>query len=376
MIPIQPLLADPESAKPAHVKSSANSALRIITLDRPNARNAIDATMTSTLATTIAQTARDPNAYAIVLRSGTPGMFCAGGDVREMAHLAATEPDAARHALAAEYQLIWLLECFSKPVVSLIDGAVMGAGAGMTLVNTHRVAGERYAFAMPEVRLGFFPDDGVASVLGRMPGEIGVFLGLTGRSIGRDDAYALGLVTHCIDARHFPDLERGLADAEPVDPLLDGLHIAPQASPLEAHKEQIAHYFSAPTVPEIVARLSSLRDRRGRDPEAAWVQNVLDDLARACPLALAIALRHIRDSRSMDLRQTLTLDYRLGRRLIGSHNFQEGVRALMIDKNRAPVWRPTTSGDITTTQIENLFQTDPAHELNLLTRFEMQEARV
>ena len=376
MITLRSGLGTLKNAGTEFVKSTSDKAVRTITLDRPAARNAINAAMTSTMTEAITRFARDANAYAVVLRSQTPGMFCAGGDVREMAHLASSAPGEAERSLAAEYELVWLLECFSKPVVSLIDGPVMGAGAGMTLVNTHRVAGKNYAFAMPEVRLGFFPDDGVASELGRMPSEIGVYLGLTGRSIGRADAYALGLVTHCTDASHFDQIERSLADAEPVDTLLDGLHEPPGPGQLAAFQEQIAGCFSGASVTEIAAKLAALRDRAAQPTDVAWAQDVLDDLGCASPQALAIALRHIRDAASMDLRQTLMLDYRAGRRLIGSYNFQEGVRALLIDKNRKPVWRPTRAHDITDTQTAAFFHADPLHEMTLPTRSEMQASRV
>ena len=348
----------------------------MITLERPAAGNALDAAMTKSLAAAVPRIARDTNAYAIVLRARGTGAFCAGGDVREMARLAATEPDAARAALAQEYQLVWLLECFSKPVISLVNGAVMGAGAGITLVNTHRVAGERYAFAMPEVRLGFFPDDGVAAFLGRMPDHIGLYLGLTGRTIGRDDAFALGLVTHCIAASHFAEIENGLADADPVDPLLDRLHETAGPGELAAARPLIADCFGGKTVEEIVARLSRYRDQPPNAEAGAWAVGVLDDLARACPSALKVALRHIRDAWAMDLRHTLMLDYRVGRRLIGTHDFREGVRALIVDKDRTPLWRPQSLADVSASMVDGLFHPDPGGELILPTREEMQAARV
>ncbi len=376
MITIQTGLGAGENAGELNVKSDTAGAVRIITFNRLKARNAINLAMTETLTTAVVQTARDANIYAIIIQSEAPGVFCVGGDVREMARLAAIDHAAADQALAAEYRLVWLLECFSKPVISLINGAVMGAGAGMTLVNTHKVAGKRYAFSMPEVRLGFFPDDGVAAVLGRMPDHVGIYLGLTGRSIGRDDAFALGLVTHCIDEQHFAHIRQCLANADPVDALLDGLHEPPCSSALEEVRSCIRDCFSAPSVAEIIARLRELRESAAHPERKAWATGVMADIARACPIALSIALRHIRDAASMDLRQTLIVDYRIGRRLTGSHNFQAGVQAVIVDKGRQPEWQPRDIADVTDARIETLFHADPAHELILRTREEMQAARV
>ena len=137
-------------------------------------------------------------------------------------------------SLAAEYSLNWLLECFTKPTVSLIDGVVVGSGVGISLYGTHRVAGERYRFAMPETGIGLFPDDGVSWAFARMPDEIGMYLALTGRAIGRADAYRLGLATHCIPAARFGEIAAALAAADTVDDLLDERHDDPGPGELEA----------------------------------------------------------------------------------------------------------------------------------------------
>ena len=343
-------------------------AARIFTLDRPQARNALDNNLKAALSTAIPKSARDADIYAIILRSSRPGVFCAGGDVRELASLAASDPAAAARALAAEYTLVWLLECFSKPVVALMDGTVMGGGAGITQVNTHKVAAETYGFAMPEVHLGFLPDDGVAHALGRLPGAIGEYLALTGRRIGRADAYALGLVTHCIDAAHFDHIERGLADAQPVDPLLDALHRDPGAAEIAAARPLIDKCFGGASIEDIVARL--------RTESGAWAAGAIADIERASPLALKVAMRHVRQSRALDLRQTLSLDYRLGVRMMAAHDFREGVRASLIDKDHTPRWLPRATTEISDAFIDDLFKPSPASFLNLPTRQEMQAARI
>ena len=143
----------------------------IVTLDRPRALNALNTAMRAQIATAFAAWARDPQVYAAVIESATERAFCAGGDVREMVDWGRTRPEDAYRSLAEEYGLNWQLDCFTKPTVSLIDGAVVGSGVGITLYGTHRVAGERYRFAMPETAIGLFPDDGVSWALSTVKGS-------------------------------------------------------------------------------------------------------------------------------------------------------------------------------------------------------------
>ena len=163
------------------VITSIEGAAGTVTLNRPRALNALTAAMRAKIATAFAAWARDPQVYATAIVSTSDRAFCAGGDVREMVAWGKDRPEEARRALAAEYALNWQLDCFTKPTVSLIDGVVMGSGVGITLFGTHRVAGERYRFAMPETRIGLFPDDGVSWAFARMPDHIGMYLALTGR---------------------------------------------------------------------------------------------------------------------------------------------------------------------------------------------------
>lgn len=349
------------------------ASLRVV-LNRPDKRNAISAAMRAEIVTAIPNAARDPNVYALIIRSGVPGIFSAGGDLIELSRVAREHPEEARRLLADEYATNWLLECFSKPTVSLIDGIVMGAGAGLTAYGTHRVAGESYAFAMPETAVGLVPDDGLAWAFARLPGEVGLYLGLTGRRIGRADAFHYGLVTHCIPAARFSEIEQGLRDADPVDPLLDDRHEEPGAGEIEPYREVLEHCFSAASVEEILARLGEEVRRGGA--ASAWCADVLDDLNRRSPTALKLTFRHIREAAGRDLRQTLTIDYRLACRLIQGRDFHEGVRAVLVDKDQRPRWSPAHLAEVTDATVDRFFAYEPGRELNLPTRQEMQAARV
>jgi enoyl-CoA hydratase len=353
------------------VTISGLGALALVTLDRPTSRNALTRSMRSQIAAAVPRWARDPGLYAVAIQSAVPGAFSAGGDVREIISLAASDPAEARGALAEEYTLNWLLECFSKPTVSLIDGIVMGTGAGISTFGTHRVAGENYAFAMPETAIGLFPDDGLAWVFARLADEVGMYLGLTGRRIGRADAFRLGLATHCVSRSNFAAIRDGLAGAEPVDPLLDGLHEDPGAAGIDRWRPVIARCFAADSVGGIRQRLAA-ETGEARD----WAAAVIAELDRKSPLSLAVTHRHICEAAGRDLRQTLQLDYRLAAGFIEGHDFREGVRAALIDKDGAPRWQPATLTDVTPGMVDRLFHHRGSDELVLPTRQEMQAARV
>lgn len=347
-------------------------ALARVVLRRAKALNALTTDMRAILAAAIPTLARDASLYAVALVSENPKAFSAGGDVRELVAWAASEPERARRAFADEYRLNWTLECFSKPTVSLIDGMVMGSGVGISLYNTHRVAAQGYLFAMPETAIGLFPDVGVAHVLARLPDHIGLYLGLTGRSIGRADALALGLVTHCIGREHFAGIEMALAEARPIDPLLDALHADPGEGELAGRIGLISACFSAPSLAEIVARLEAVS---GADRDFAT--GIVADLSKRSPTSLAITLRHIRQARDETLREVLQRDYRLACRCLAGHDFAEGVRAALIDKDNLPLWRPASLAGLRQADIDAYFAPlGPGEDLELPSRAEMQSLRV
>lgn len=353
------------------LKIEIRGSLALVTLARPKALNALTQDMRARLSEQLWAFARDPQVYAVVLQSESPRAFSAGSDVREVIDLARADLAAGRKTFADEYALNWQWECFSKPTVPLIDGMVMGGGVGITQFGTHQVAGEGYAFAMPETAIGLFPDVGVCHVFARLPDHVGMYLGLTGRKIGRADAYALGLVTHCIDAAQFEAIKADLADTWPVDPALDDRHQDPGPGELQSYRLEIARCFSADTVEGIVARLETAEGMH-----RAWAESVIADLGRRSPLALKITQRHIREAGARDLRQTLQADYRIAARILEADgDFFEGVRAALVDKDGAPVWSPARLEDVSDAMVEAYFAPLGAGELVLPTRQEMQALR-
>jgi enoyl-CoA hydratase len=353
------------------LKIEIQGSLALVTLARPKALNALTEHMRGRLSEGLWSFARDPQVYAVVIQSESPRAFSAGSDVREVIGLARGDLAAGLKTFADEYALNWQCECFSKPTVPLINGMVMGGGVGISQYGTHRVAGESYSFAMPETQIGLFPDVGVCHVFARLPDHVGMFLGLTGRSIGRAEAYALGLVTHCIDSSRFEEITAALADAWPVDPILDERDQNCGPGELAAYRETIAGCFSAETVEEILARLDGVT---GSHQE--WAQGVVADLRRRAPLSLKITHRHIRDAKARDLRATLAGDYRLAARILEANgDFYEGVRAAIVDKDGAPRWKPERLADVTDAMLDEYFASLGVKELVLPSREDMQQAR-
>jgi enoyl-CoA hydratase len=344
--------------------------LALITLERTKSLNALTIAMRASLAAWFANFSRDPNVYAVAIASGSPRAFSAGSDVREVVSLGQTDLTAARQTFQDEYALNWRLECFSKPTVSLIDGMVMGGGVGISLYGTHRVAGEGYRFAMPETKIGLFPDVGVCHALARMPDQMGVYLGLTGRMIGRADAYALGLVTHCIDQTRFGEIVAGLADTQPVDPLLDDRHVDPGIGEYAALREVIAKCFSAPDVAQIIARLEAEKGALEH-----WAGETAAELKARSPLSLCVTLRHIQNSADRELRGVLEADYRLACHFLEGHDFYEGVRAAVVDKDNTPKWQPSSVQDVSAAMVDAYTATKSEYSWALPTRAEMQAAR-
>ncbi|MFT3731399.1 MAG: enoyl-CoA hydratase/isomerase family protein [Hyphomicrobium sp.] len=346
-------------------------ALQTFTLNRPQSLNAFDNDMCRVLADTIPRVARNPDVYIVAIVSTSPKAFCAGGDVVALADAAKSDLDTAKSYLRNEYSLDWLLECFSKPTVSFINGICMGSGAGLSAFNTHRIAGENYKWAMPETKLGLFPDVGISRVLAKMPWPIGMYLGLTGRSIGRADAQWLQLVTHCISSHHYEDIFAKLSDAQPVDPILDGLNELQAPGDLQKEHSQILDHFSEPSLDGIFRALA-ISESKGSE----WAKRTLAGLRACSPVSLAITFRHIQAALRFDIRQTLIEDYRLAVRCLQNHDFHEGVRALLRDKDGKPRWQPERYEDIGAALIDEYFAPLPDGDLELQSRAEMQASRV
>lgn len=329
------------------IRFERRGALGLVTLDRPRALNALSLPMIRALHARLDAWAEDPGVRRIALR-GSARAFCAGGDIRHI-HACGTAGrwDDVFAFWQAEYGLIARIGTYPKPVVSLIAGVVMGAGVGLSLHGAARVAAESYQFAMPEVGIGLFPDVGMTHALPRLPGHTGTYLALTGARIGPGDARALGLATHAAPETAFAAILDALADGEPLEAALGVPGFAPPPGPVAEARALIDRCFEAPDVAEILARLEAEADPFAR--EAAVL------MRGRSPTSLCIALAQMRRGPGLSLPEAIRAEYRLVTRVMAGHDFFEGVRAVLVDKDNRPAWQPADLAAVDRAAVEAAF---------------------
>jgi enoyl-CoA hydratase len=325
----------------------------IITLDRPQALNALTVAAVRAIRPRLAEWAADPAVTRVVIRSGNERAFSAGGDIRALHELhEAGRIDEEIDFWREEYQLNAEIKRFPKPYVALIDGIVMGGGVGLSLHGSHRVAGDRYLFAMPEVGIGFFPDVGSTFALPRLPGRAGSYLALTGARLGPGGAIALGLATHRVPSAGFVALLDALATDLDVAGTLAAFSIRPEASD-PARARLIERAFGGESMEAIVEHLE--REASGKGEEALFAQAQAAAIRTKSPLSLKIALEQMRRGPMLDFNEAMRTEFRIVNRIARGHDFYEGVRAAVLDKDNAPRWNPPRLEQVTAEMVESHF---------------------
>ena len=309
-----------------------------VILNRPRALNALTHDMVRALDARLAAWARDDAIAKVVIEGAGRRAFCAGGDIRDL-YAVMTRGDAPfiDAFYRDEYSLNHRIHTYPKPYVALIDGVVMGGGVGVSIHGRHRVVTENALFAMPETGIGFFPDVGGAWFLPRMPGEIGMYLGLTGTRLGPADALYCGVATHYVPREHL---------AEAVDDL-DGLAADPGPAPIAKNRAAIDRCFAGDSVEAIIEALEA--------EKSSWAGETLAALAAKSPTSLKVTFRQLRRGAGLDFAEAMTLEFRLSQRFCASPDFREGVRAAVIDKDRDPKWRPATLAEVGESDIDAYF---------------------
>jgi enoyl-CoA hydratase len=331
----------------APVTATRDGRIGRIVLDRPKALNALDLGMIRALRAALAGWREIPPVHAVVIDSASDRAFCAGGDIRAIReHALAGRADEVERFFAEEYALNAEIAEFPKPYVALIDGICMGGGIGVSVHGSIRVTTEHGVFAMPETAIGFFPDIGATYVLPRLPGELGMYLGLTGQRLTGADAVHAGLATHFVPRARLPALREalmrdGAASVAPFAETLPPFSLAP-------HRAAIDRCFAAPSVTEIIARLEA----EGSD----WARETLATLGRMSPSSLCWSFAAIRRGAGLDLRAALAAELRLTRRVSRHPDFAEGVRAMVVDKDRQPRWTPPALHQVDPAAIEEMLQ--------------------
>ncbi|MGA0563018.1 enoyl-CoA hydratase/isomerase family protein [Ancylobacter sp. VNQ12] len=346
------------------IRFEVRGAAGIVTLDRPRALNAIDHAMVRAMHAALEGWIEDPAVTHVILRSAHERAFCVGGDVRHMVELGlAGRKEAARNYWRDEYALDHLISRYAKPFVSLVDGFCFGGGFGVSGHSRYRIAGENLAFAMPEVAIGLFPDVGATYVLPRLPGWSGTWLAMTGARIGMPDAMALGLYTHHVPIARWPALIDALAGGEPVERSLAQLAAYPPAPALIRLFPEIDRIFAGGSVDAILAALDHAATGEGEVADFARAQR--DTLRRSSPTSVHITFQQMQRGLAHDLAGCLRLEFRLVSRLLDGHDFYEGVRAVLVDKDQNPHWRPARLEDVDPRAIADLIDQPLPDELVL-----------
>ncbi|XP_057980440.1 3-hydroxyisobutyryl-CoA hydrolase 1-like [Malania oleifera] len=324
-----------------------NRSARTYTLNRPRQLNALSYQMVAWLLEIFLHCEKDSNAKLVILK-GKGRAFCAGGDVAAVVHDASKGNwRSGAEFFRTEYILNYVMATFIKPQVSILNGIVMGGGAGASIHGRFRVATENSVFAMPETALGLFPDAGASYFLSRLPGFFGEYVGLTGARLDGAEMLACGLATHFVPKMALSLLEEALYKADSSDPdiisaIIDGFSQQPVLKENSAYHrlDIIDRCFSRRTVEEILSALEMEAVDRADD----WIPEMIMSLKKASPTSLKISLRLIREGRLQGVGQCLAREYRVVCHVLRgelSRDFFEGCRAILLDKDRNPKWEPS-----------------------------------
>lgn len=310
--------------------------LGMITLSRPQALNALNTGMIQALYNQLTEWNAHPEIKAILIKAVPNKAFCAGGDVRWLYEKGMQQDPQQLNFFKEEYQLNLLIAQLKKPYIALMNGMTMGGGVGISLHGSCPIATEHFSFAMPETSIGLFPDVGGAYLLARCPGYLGLYLGLTGNHLTAREALAAGLIkaiipSACID-RFIIALSQLAWEnpAKEIDTCVNSYLIADKAQVIP-HIDKINQYFSAANIQEIMQRLSA-----SDDPWATQTRMLLE---KKSPMSLAVTYDYIHYAAQLSLAQCLQQDYTLVQQFMKDKDFYEGVRAVLIDKDKNPQWQ-------------------------------------
>ncbi len=330
-----------------------------ITLNRVSAFNAINLQMVRELRQLLNTWTADKQVRAIVLRANGSKAFCAGGDIRDMYNNQKAGNRQNETFFREEYALDQLIHAYPKPFIALIDGLVLGGGMGLIQGARFRVVTEKAVLGMPEVCIGYFPDVGSSYFLSRMPSASGIYMGLTGNSIGHADALQLGLADWHLRHDAITDFDQELdrlewsaSTTDCIEQLLENLANRRTAGAQLTSKLALTDkHFSHKTLGEIFTSLANETDPAAQ----SWSQETLTTLKSRSPLAMAVTLELLQRGKKLSLAECFNMEYHLDCQWFENHDFLEGVRALIIDKDKNPQWNPASYTELQDEKIHDFF---------------------
>nr|CDJ82017.1 Crotonase domain containing protein [Haemonchus contortus] len=357
-LPLQKLCQAAMCSTQSEIIVEKEGSKRILTLNRPKALNALNLSMVREIYPRFREWENTGDVKLIILKGSGEKAFCAGGDVvavSKSAKEAAKGGTSTIHKdfFREEYQLNHLIGNLSKTFVALIDGIVMGGGCGLSVNGRYRVATERTMLAMPETALGLFPDVGGSYFLSRLKNNLGFYLALTGYRLRGADALHAGLATHYIPSANLADLQKKLLSLDNVtDKSVDATirEFEPANIPgftLEEHLPVINRTFEATSVEGIVSNL--------KKENTEWAEKQLKTLSKMSPTSMKVTFKQLKNGAKMRFSEVFTMEYRLTQRSVEDHDFHEGCRAILIDKDRNPKWKPATLEEVSDAHIDHYF---------------------
>jgi enoyl-CoA hydratase len=338
----------------AEILFERRGAAGFVTLNRPQALNAVTLIMVRALRGQLDRWRDDPLVTRVVVIGAGERAFSAGGDLRQVYELGRND----RHEEALtywreEYALNTVIKHYPKPYVALIDGIVMGGGVGVSIHGSHRIAGDKFLFAMPEVNIGFFPDVGATWFLPRLPGELGTYCAVTGERLRAADAVAAGIATHRVASAKFDGLIEGLCGTVPVEALAAGFTAPAEEGALAPRRGIIDRAFAGDSVEAILGNLDHEAQRNSTDSE--WCAATAATIRARSPTSLKLALRQVRLGARLSFEECMRTEFRIVSRVVHGHDFYEGVRALIIDKDNTPRWQPASLSDVGEADLDRYF---------------------
>ncbi|WP_448205083.1 enoyl-CoA hydratase/isomerase family protein [Azospirillum sp. sgz302134] len=345
----------------AEILFERRGSIGLVTLNRPKALNALTLGMIRLFDPQLREWAADPAIKAVVIQGAGEKAFCAGGDVVSLyeAGKAAREGrgdlSAVRAFFSEEYVLNRLIKNLAKPYVALIDGISMGGGVGLSEHGTHRVVTERTLFAMPETGIGLYPDVGGTYFLPRLPGQVGTWLGLTGDRLKAADMLSIDAADAFVPSAKLDALLADLAEGVPADEAIARHRESAGDPPLAPNRAAIDRCFAHDTVEAIVAALEA----EGTE----WAAAQIATLKRVSPTSLKITLEAIRRGGKLDFDGCMVQELRLSLACLSGHDFFEGIRAALVDKDKNPRWNPATLADVGPADVERHFAVPPGGDL-------------
>lgn len=313
--------------------------LATVLLNRPKALNALTHEMAVELDGELRAWTDDDRVLAVLVEGAGERAFCAGGDIVKLYNEGRAGGRYPYDFYHDEYRTNALIHHYPKPYISLLNGIVMGGGCGVSIPGSHRVATENVMFAMPETGIGLFPDVGGSFFLSRCPGHVGEYLALTGSRLKAADCIYAGVADVHVPAERLGDLKAALAEAaidgfDQASRIIETFAADPGAAPLAAVRDDIDRHFSLGSVEDVLASL---------DGDAGeWAAKTASIIRSKSPTSTKVALRQVRDGASRDFRGCMQMEWRMVNRIIAGHDFYEGTRATVIDKDQAPKWQPAT----------------------------------